>query len=167
MVCTANNSPNGRVFALHRFSVGTQRLRLTRSSSQWLNSPYRSNRGSSARSFTGQGTALNEIGIAPRAYLLSRMASAGLVQTALAAFSITPLSCVIIFDLKDQRLANEFGELVVMTDSETHAVDCAIEIFKETQMPSLVIGSKPGIIAIHEDGTVEVLPWQDQNFCIN
>jgi hypothetical protein len=96
----------------------------------------------------------------PRAYILSRAAGPGLVQTALAAFSITPLSCVIIFDSKDHRLAMEFGELILRTHNEVEAVDFAIESFKVTNMPSLVIGSRDGITAIYDDGRVEDLLWQ-------
>jgi hypothetical protein len=89
------------------------------------------------------------------------------VQVALAAFSITPLSCVIISDMKDQPLAMEFGELIVKTCNETESVDFAIESFTETRMPSLVIGSRSGITAIHDDGRVEDLPWQDQSLIPN
>ena len=96
----------------------------------------------------------------PKAYILSRSAGPGLVQTALAAFSITPLSCVIISDMKDRLLAMEFGELIVRTRNEVESVDFALDSFKETQMPSLVIGSRNGITAIHDDGRVEDLPWQ-------
>lgn len=99
----------------------------------------------------------------PRAYLLSRCASPGLVQTALAAFSITPLSCVIISDTKDHPLAMEFGELIVKTHNETESIDFALGSFEETQMPSLVISSRSGITAIHDDGRVEDLPWQAQS----
>lgn len=91
---------------------------------------------------------------------MSRAAGPGLVQTALAAFSITPLSCVVISSTKDHRLAMEFGELVVQTNSEADAVNFALESFAETQMPSLVIGSRAGITALHDDGRVEDLPWQ-------
>lgn len=98
--------------------------------------------------------------LVPRAYILSRSANTGLVQTALAAFSITPLSCVIISNMKDHRLAREFGELIVRTRDEFHSMEFAIESFVETKMPCLIIGSRPGITAIHEDGSVEDLPWQ-------
>lgn len=105
--------------------------------------------------------------IAPRAYILSRTAGPGLVQTALAAFSITPLSCVIISDMKDHPLAREFGVLIVRTRDEEQSVDFAIESFDNTKMPCLVIGSRSGITAINEDESVETLPWQDLNFPIN
>lgn len=98
--------------------------------------------------------------IVPKAYILSRAASPGLVQTALAAFAITPLSCVIIFQMSDHRLAREFGELIIQTHNEIEAVDFAIESFKGTNMPGLVIGSRDGITAIYEDGRVEDLLWR-------
>lgn len=109
-----------------------------------------------------------ESGVAvPKAYILSRSAGPGLVQTALAAFSITPLSCVIISDMKDQLMAMEFGELIVKTSNEKEAVDFAIESFTETQKPSLVIGSRSGISAIHDDGRVEEMNWQVLDSTIN
>lgn len=98
--------------------------------------------------------------IVPRVYLLCRDAKPGLVETALAAFSITPLSCVFISDMKDHRLALEFGQLIVRTESEQASLDFALESFDKTRMPSLVIVTKPGITAIYEDGQVEDLPWQ-------
>lgn len=109
--------------------------------------------------------------IVPRAYILSRAAGPGLVQTALAAFSITPLSCVVIFDMKDLKLAMEFCETerIVKTANETEAIDFAMGSFIGTQMligtnmPSLVIGTRDGITAIYEDGRVEDLPWQAQS----
>jgi hypothetical protein len=105
--------------------------------------------------------------IVPRAYVLSRNAEPGLVQTALAAFSITPLSCVIISSMKDHPLAREFGALIVMTNNETQSVDFALESFDKTQMPSLVIGSRAGITAIYDGGRVEDLPWQEANLLPN
>ena len=101
--------------------------------------------------------------VVPRAYLLSRDAAPGLVETALAAFSITPLSCVIISDMKDRPLAMKFGELIVRAINELESIDFALESFPETQMPSLIIVSRPGITAIHDDGRVEDLPWQAQS----
>lgn len=100
--------------------------------------------------------------IVPRAYMLSREATTGLVETAIAAFTITPLSCVLISDMKDFPLAYGFHELVVRTPSEIDSVDFALTSFDETHMPSLVIGSRPGMTAIYEDGRVENLPWQAQ-----
>lgn len=97
--------------------------------------------------------------IVPSAYVISRSASPGLVQTALAAFSITPLSCVIISDMKDRVLAMEFGELIISTVNEAHSIEFAMSSFEKTNMPSLVIGSRSGITAIYEDGRVEDLPW--------
>ncbi len=100
----------------------------------------------------------------PKAYILSRTAGPGLVQTAIAAFSITPLSCVIISEMKDHRLAMEFGELIVQTHNEADAVSFALESFANTHMPSLVIVKNMrgtfGIAALYEDGHLEDLPWQ-------
>jgi hypothetical protein len=96
----------------------------------------------------------------PRAYMLSREATAGLVETALAAFTITPLSCVLISDMKDFPLAHEFHELVVRTPSEMDSVDFALTSFDETHMPALVIGTRPGMTAVYTDGHVENLLWQ-------
>jgi hypothetical protein len=98
--------------------------------------------------------------IVPRAYILSRDAQPGLVQTALAAFSITPLSCVIISNPMDYALAHEFGGLVLKMCDEFESIDFALSSFEETQMPSLIIGSRAGITAIYGDGRVEDLPWQ-------
>lgn len=97
--------------------------------------------------------------IVPQAYVISRTASAGLVQTAIAAFSITPLSCVIISTMTDYPLAQAFDTLIIRTDSEPGSLAFAIESFTQTEMPSLVIGSRDGISAIHADGIVEDLPW--------
>ena len=105
--------------------------------------------------------------IVPRAYVMSRSASPGLVQTAIAAFSITPLSCVMISDMKDISLAMQFDSLILRTDSECESMELAMDSFCETNMPSLIIGETPGIKAIHGDGSVEDLPWQAQNLLLN
>lgn len=99
----------------------------------------------------------------PRVYLLSRHAGPELVETALAAFSITPLACVIISDMKDHVLALHFGALIIRTNNEAESINFALDSFEETQMPSLVIGSRRGVTAIHEDGRVEDLLWQAQS----
>lgn len=96
----------------------------------------------------------------PITYVISREAKPGLVETALAAFSITPLSCVIISNMKDYPLAQSFGTLILRTESQDTSIGFSKESFAQTQMPSLVIAGRPGISAIYEDGSVEDLPWQ-------
>lgn len=105
--------------------------------------------------------------VAPRAYLISRKATPGLVQTALAAFSITPLSCVIISTMNDYPLAQQFGALILRTESDNTSLEFAMETFEQTEMPSLVISAREGIAAIHKDGRLENLPWQDQSSMLN
>jgi hypothetical protein len=105
--------------------------------------------------------------IVPRVYVISRAATEGLVQTALAAFSITPLSCVVISDMKDYPMARNFDALILRTSDEDTSLIFARESFEQTNMPSLVIGSSPGISAINEDGTMEALPWPDRSSMLN
>lgn len=101
--------------------------------------------------------------LAPSVYVMSRKATEGLIETALAAFSITPLSCVIISDMKDYHMARKFGDLVLRVKDEDDSILFAVQSFEETNMPSLVIGSRIGICAIYSNGRTEDLPWQEAN----
>jgi hypothetical protein len=95
----------------------------------------------------------------PRVYILPRGADADLVQSALLGLSITPISCAIISDVNDSKLAHEFSETVVRMANEQDAIEFAFAAFERTQMPSVVFTNSPMILAIHEDGRLEEMKW--------
>lgn len=108
--------------------------------------------------------------VVPQAYLLSRNAPPGTVRSALAAFCITPLSCVLISDMRDYALASQFSGLVLKVASGVEAVEFALCAFPKTQMPSLIIAEHPEpstVTAIRSDGSLERLDWRILDSTVN
>ena len=91
----------------------------------------------------------------PQAYLLNHKASQEEIEKAITALSITPLYFVIVSDMKDVPLARQFGVEILKARTEDEAIEIAVNVFKENGMPSLVIGSGEGLIAIYADGRRE------------
>ena len=91
----------------------------------------------------------------PQAYLLNRNSPPEQVEKVLAALSITPLYFVVISDMKDVPLAAQFGVEVLKARTEDEAIEIALGVCNEQQMPSLVISSLEGLTAVYADGRRE------------
>lgn len=103
----------------------------------------------------------------PCTYVLPRGAKPEIVQSTLAALSMTPICCAIISSAADSPLAHQFSEMVVRTESEQDAIQFSMLAFGQTQMPSLVIGTSPAVMAIYGDGRLEEMQWLAHDFRIN
>lgn len=104
---------------------------------------------------------------APKVYVISRNSPPALIRFAVAAFTITPLSCVLISDSEDGAMASEFGGLILKMASLKEAVEFGLSSFMETQMPTLIIGATEGISAAYSVEHWEKLPWPDQDLMPN
>ncbi len=91
----------------------------------------------------------------PQAYLLNRKSTPEQVEKIIAALSITPLYFVIVSDTKDVPLAAQFSVEVLKARTEDEAIEIALGVCNEQQMPSLVISSLEGLTAVYADGRRE------------
>jgi hypothetical protein len=93
----------------------------------------------------------------PAAYVLNSKCSPEQTAVVIRTLAITPIHCAIVSDIHDVELARQFSELVFRCNTPEDAIANAVTIFKEVDMPVLVVGEAGLLDAVYVDGKREAM----------
>lgn len=88
----------------------------------------------------------------PSYYVVSRQLTKEQIGPVFNAFSITPVFCSIVNDVRDVELALSFSPQVMRCKTEEDSYSVAQAISAEQKQPVLVVGTADVLDAVYADG---------------
>jgi hypothetical protein len=96
----------------------------------------------------------------PFAYILNRDTTPEVAEVISDYLAFTPVFCSLIHNREDVRLAAMFAPEVRVTASESESLFLASEIFKERDLPCLVVGTTEHFDAVYPGGRREEVSFE-------